>query len=108
MGLTVGRMRFLAGPKSPGLMGTTNSMLRKSLWEECSFPEDFNAGWGGEDSEWARRFMERGYFFVHDPELQVKHSHHLGWKDVFWQLRNWTKMGKDSRENPPEKQRRRF
>lgn len=34
MGLTVGRMRFLAGPESPGLMGTTNSMLRKSLWEE--------------------------------------------------------------------------
>ena len=101
-----GRRRFAARAGQTGLLGTTNAIIRKDLWEQHPFREDFNQGWGGEDSEWANYYIQRGYKIIHEPYLAVYHSHHLRWKDILWQWRNWRKMGKDG--GLPEKQRRYF
>lgn len=105
-GYTIGMIKYRVRKFALGLLGTTNAMIRKDLWEEYKFDENFNGGWGGEDSDWARHFIKLRYKIIHDPKFKVRHSHHLKFKDFFWQLNNWRKMivGGDN----PEKQKRNF
>ncbi|MEA2007446.1 MAG: glycosyltransferase family A protein [Patescibacteria group bacterium] len=105
-GYTIGMIKYRIKKFAPGLLGTTNAMLRKKLWEEYKFNENLNNGWGGEDSEWAWHFIKLGYVIIHDPKFKARHSHHLKFKDLFWQLNNWRKMiaGGDNLE----KQRKNF
>lgn len=105
-GYTIGMIEYKAKKFAPGLLGTTNAIIRKNLWEKYKFKEDFNQGWGGEDSDWARHFIKLGYKIIHDPKFKVRHSHHLKFKDFFWQLNNWRKMV--ASKNIPEKQRKNF
>jgi glycosyltransferase involved in cell wall biosynthesis len=63
------KMRF-------GIMGATNCMLRKSLWEKRHFDESFGAG--GEDGDWAKWVLETGYSIINDSHFTVEHSHGLG------------------------------
>jgi len=105
-GYLIGRKKFIANKKQSGLLGTTNAMIRKDLWQRYNFP-NINDGWGGEDTIWARYYIEKGYNIVHDPGLQVRHSHHLKLKDFWWQIANWKKMAK-KKKGKPVKQRRRF
>jgi len=113
VGYTVGSIRYrvgdfwysLFGGKN-GLLGTTNAIIRKDLWETYHFDESFNEGWGGEDSDWAWHFVGKGYKIIHDPRFRVRHSHHLRMCDVFWQIRNWHRM--IASEKVPERQRKYF
>ena len=105
-GYTLGIIKYKAGKYSPNLLGTTNAIIKKGLWEKYKFKEDLNQGWGGEDCDWARHFLESGYKIIHDPKFRARHSHHLKFKDFFWQLNNWRKMF--TAGNVPEKQRKNF
>jgi rhamnosyltransferase len=105
-GLTVGMIRFEAKGFEPGILGTTNAILRKDLWEKYNFNLNINDGWGGEDTDWSRHFMALGYKIIHDPKFTVRHSHHLKLKDLFWQINNWRKMS--ASKGTPEKQRKNF
>ncbi len=105
VGRTIGALKFKANKKMTGVLGTTNAIIRKDLWNQYHFNEKFNSGWGGEDTNWARYFMERGYCIVHEPKFRVRHSHNLSWKDFFWQLKNWLKMAYPVL-GIPEKQRK--
>lgn len=59
-----------------GVMGATNAIFRKDLWQGYHFNENFVMG--GEDYGWARHVLALGYVAIHDPKFRVYHSHHLG------------------------------
>ncbi len=105
-GYITGMIKFRAKNNSPGFFGTTNAFIRKDLWKEYPFDEKINQGWGGEDNDWANHFIKQGYKIIHDPKVKVRHSHHLKFKDYFWQYTNWKKMAPGG--EPPEKQKRNF
>lgn len=60
---------------------TVNCVLRRSSWEEYPFDEKLpnkipHAGkFGGEDYDWAREMLARGYDIIVEPRLNVYHSH---------------------------------
>lgn len=60
---------------------TINCIIRKSLWEEYPFdenlPEILHEAkiYGGEDYDWAREMMARGYNIIVEPRFNVYHSH---------------------------------
>ena len=112
-GYSVGSIRYRVGGlfyfffgSEYGILGTTNAMIRRELWEEYHFDESFNEGWGGEDSNWAWHFVKQGQKIIHDPRFRVRHSHHLRLRDTFWQIRNWRRMV--ATEKAPERQRKYF
>lgn len=70
-----------------GLLGNTNSLLRKDLWEERPFQERMNDG--GEDTEWACYFMNLGYLIVREPGMVIEHSHGVGLLGLIKQYRHW-------------------
>lgn len=59
--------------KRLGLLGNTNSIIPKKLWQEYHFNEKFVEG--GEDTEWANHFLKKGYIIIRDPKFSVYHSH---------------------------------
>ncbi len=93
-------------PLGISLLGTTNAILRKRLWQEYPFNESFNGGLGGEEADWAWHFVSTGYEIIHDPKFRVRHSHHLRIRDIFWQLQNWRYMV--TAERTPDRQRKYF
>lgn len=108
LGYTFGSFRFLANDHSVGLMGTTNCIIRKDLWNVHHFDETWNGGLGGEDVEWAQYYLSRGYKIIYDPKFRVYHSHHLRIRDILWQMKNWRKMGTLRKDVVPEVQRKYF
>ena len=71
-----------------GVMGTTNAIIRKDLWDQYHFNLDF-AG-GGEDGDWISYWMERGYVAIRDIKFTVRHSHGLdpvGYWRQYWHWR---------------------
>jgi len=60
---------------------TVNCVLRRSLWEEFPFDEKLPdkiphaRKFGGEDYDWAREMLARGYKIVVEPKFNVYHSH---------------------------------
>ena len=76
-----------------GALGFTNAIIRRDLWEKYNINEKF-AG-GGEDHDWARHWVAKGFVIVHDPNFKVYHSHNhglIGWAKQFW---GWIKMKKE-------------
>jgi glycosyltransferase involved in cell wall biosynthesis len=73
-----------------GIMGNTNSLIPKRLWEEHRF--DLGMSEGGEDAEWANYWLSKGYKFICEPRLSVYHSHGLSFKDFLSQRRHWQKV----------------
>lgn len=74
-----------------GVLGFTNAIIPKSLWELHHFDEKY-AG-GGEDGAWARYFIKQGYYFVDDPCFAVYHGHYIkSIKDFFKQRNIWNTM----------------
>lgn len=78
-----------------GVMGATNAIFRKDLWEAYHFNEDFIIG--GEDYDWACHFLARGFVTVQDPKFRVYHSHHLGLFGLISQGFKYQRMMKPSR-----------
>lgn len=64
---------YIEQSKHVGMMGATNAIFRKTLWEDRPFAEEFSHG--GEDTDWAGYWIQRGYVIVHEPGFRVKHSH---------------------------------
>lgn len=84
-----------------GELGTTNAILRADLWQKHHFNEKFARG--GEDGEWAKYWLNRGYKIIHDPRFKVYHSHNLGPIGQIKQYLNWTKLGKPRKFKPGPK-----
>lgn len=70
-----------------GVLGFTNAIIRKELWDKRHFNEQYGAG--GEDGEWAAYWLARGYIIIRDPKFTVMHSHYLGLAGWIAQWRNW-------------------
>ncbi|MCX6809206.1 MAG: glycosyltransferase family A protein [Candidatus Berkelbacteria bacterium] len=75
-----------------GVLGNTNSIIRKNLWQQHLFDEGLIKG--GEDTAWARYFLNKGYLIVRDPKFSVYHSHGLGLFKFLKQVRHWHKISK--------------
>ena len=69
-----------------GLMGNTNAIYRKDLWEEHKFDEGLIES---EDSEWAYHILKNSYYIVHDPRFAVFHSHHLSFVGLIGRKIDW-------------------
>lgn len=57
-----------------------NSALRRAVWEKYPFDDGVIAG---EDQEWSKKVLRKGYKIVYDPEAAVYHSHNYTLKAVF-------------------------
>lgn len=75
-----------------GVLGFTNAIIRKDLWERRSLNEDY--GGGGEDGEWCKYWIKKGYVAVRDRRFSVYHSHSLGLVGLIKQLRHWKSNNK--------------
>lgn len=56
-----------------------NSAIRRQLWEEHPFDECLT---GLEDIEWARYWMDAGYYVVYEPEAGIHHIHEEQWNQI--------------------------
>ena len=74
-----------------GVMGFTNAIIRKELWEKRRFNEDYGAG--GEDGEWVDYWFKRGYSAVKDEKFTVFHSHNLSLLGWYKQWEYWKSLG---------------
>ncbi|MDP3794896.1 MAG: glycosyltransferase family A protein [bacterium] len=70
-----------------GVLGFTNAIIRKDLWQQRPFNEEYGAG--GEDGEWAGYWLSKGYTIMRDPRFTVMHSHYLGLWGWYRQLKYW-------------------
>jgi len=74
-----------------GVMGFTNALIRKDLWDAHHFDERF-AG-GGEDGEWARHWFARGFHPIKAIGFAVRHSHNLSLEQWRKQRLYWAGLG---------------
>lgn len=74
-----------------GVMGFTNAIILKELWNKKNFNEDY--GLGGEDVEWAKYWFNKGYRAIKDRRFTVKHSHNLGLFGWYKQFQYWKSLG---------------
>lgn len=70
-----------------GVMGTTNAIIRKDLWDKYHFNLSFANG--GEDGDWIAYWMERGFVAIRDVKFTVRHSHSVGLIDYLKQYFHW-------------------
>lgn len=71
-----------------GVLGFTNAIIKKNLWEEYNFNEEY--GNGGEDGEWAGYWFSKGYYAIKDMGFTVHHSHYLNLSQWRKQLKYWS------------------
>jgi len=79
--------QLVIGRSAMGVMGFTNAIIRKDLWEKRKFNEAY--GLGGEDQEWAAYWLSKGYCAIRDIRFSVYHSHGLGLKGLRRQFQYW-------------------
>ena len=84
---------------SKGILGFTNAIIRKDLWQKRPINEAYGAG--GEDEEWAHYWLEQGYRVVKDEKFSVYHSHHLGFRPWIKQILEWQSLKKGPRRFKP-------
>ena len=75
-----------------GIMGFTNAVIPKELWEQYPFNEKFAAG--GEDGDWVNHWLKKGYRAVKDEQFTVRHSHELGLLGWYKQFKYWELIAK--------------
>lgn len=80
----------IANKKRMGILGNTNSIIRRDLWCDHHYDESYKDG--GEDGEWAYFFINKGYNIIKDPQFAVYHSHGYWIKDTIRQYRHWKKV----------------
>ncbi|KKP81937.1 MAG: Glycoside hydrolase family 2 protein [Candidatus Moranbacteria bacterium GW2011_GWF2_35_54] len=85
--LWLGKNKKIIKDAKMGVLGFTNAIIRKDLWEKRNINEEY--GKGGEDGEWAKYWLENGYEIVCDPKVSVQHSHGLGLIGLFKQWQHW-------------------
>lgn len=89
LGYAWARMRGVYSVKkvSLGVLGATNCIIRRSLWQTAPFDEAHQRG--GEDMLWAQWALDNGHAIIRDPAFSLYHSHGLGWRDLSRQWRFW-------------------
>jgi rhamnosyltransferase len=75
-----------------GVMGFTNAMFLKELWDKQHFDENYGAG--GEEGPWIQYWFDRGYIVIQDVKFTVKHSHYLGLLGWIKQYKEWLSLAK--------------
>ncbi len=70
-----------------GVMGFTNALIRKDLYEQ--YPIDEAYAGGGEDHVWTEYWINQGYHAIKDLNFAVHHSHYLGPIGWYKQWRHW-------------------
>ncbi len=70
-----------------GTLGFTNAIIRKDLWDTYPINESYAAG--GEDGDWMRHFLTKGYVAIKDLDFTVLHSHNLDFVSWKKQLQHW-------------------
>ncbi len=100
----LGRLFFAAYQKrrkeKSANMTNTNSLIRKDLWKQYPFDEEFS---GCEDYDWASEMLARGYKIIIDPNFSVFHSHFLLGKPGYLERKpRWKKttVAMDKRKRP--------
>lgn len=86
------KRRFIVKQNRMGVLGFTNAIIRKDLWEKHNFDENY--GLGGEDGEWAGYWFLKGYKAVKDIKFSVYHSHGLNRKQLVEQWEYWKSLSK--------------
>jgi rhamnosyltransferase len=89
------RMQFFIGAfqknvinkKGLGVLGFTNAIIRRDLWEKYNFDENY--GMGGEDTAWADYWFQKGFYAFKTSKFSVYHSHGLGLVGLYEQLKYW-------------------
>jgi len=84
-------VRILINSAKLGVMGFTNAIILKELWDKRNFNENYGAG--GEDGEWASFWFGRGYEAIKDEKFTVLHSHNLNLIGWLRQIRYWKSTG---------------
>ena len=75
-----------------GVLGFTNAIIRRDLWEENHFDEAY--GLGGEDGVWAKHWFGKGYAAIRDLNFSVLHSHGLGLIGLIQQQKYWYSLSR--------------
>lgn len=75
-----------------GVLGFTNAIIRRDLWELHNLDEAYGAG--GEDGEWVRFWLSKGYYSIKDLNFSVYHSHGLGLIALAKQFIHWMLISK--------------
>jgi glycosyltransferase involved in cell wall biosynthesis len=75
----------------PGILGATNCMIRRSLWETHPFDEAY--GLGGEDVAWARWAIAQEYKIICDYKFSLRHSHCNNFANLRKQIAYWRSLG---------------
>lgn len=96
------QVRVTAG--GMGVLGFTNAVIRRDLWERHHFDEAY--GLGGEDGEWSRYWFSRGYVAIRDIRFSVYHSHGLGLRALRQQWRYWASLDRPQPFRVPEFRRK--
>ncbi len=94
----LGKRRWIVTEAEGGVLGFTNALIRKDLWEKRPLNEKYGAG--GEDQEWATYWINQGYRAVYDKNFSVYHSHYLGFMGWIRQRRHWKSSGKSAPFKP--------
>lgn len=84
------QQRFVVRQAGMGVLGFTNAIIRRDLWNQRPFNEAYGAG--GEDGEWAAYWLQCGYIAVKDWRFTVHHSHNLGFLGWYRQFRYWKSL----------------
>jgi rhamnosyltransferase len=92
--LAIWRLQFKGVTKQKreqlGLLGATNSAIRRSLWQDHNYNEAWAAG--AEDSEWGRWAIDHKYNILFDPHFLVIHSHYLTFIKMIKQQHLWRRL----------------
>lgn len=84
------KQRYIIRQSGMGVLGFTNAIIRKDLWNKRQFNEEYGAG--GEDGEWAGYWLQKGCIAVKDWKFSVYHSHNLGFLGWYKQLYYWKSL----------------
>lgn len=80
---------------SMGVMGATNAVFRKDVWENMGGFDESGRQLGGEDTEYARYALANDYIIRREPLVVAHHSHGLNIVDYYRQFRAWQEMFSD-------------
>ena len=87
-----GEKRLIIRQSGMGVLGATNAVIRKELWNQHHFDESY--GMGGEDGEWGAYWFARGYVTIKDDRLTVRHSHNLSLRGHLRQRQYWRSLSR--------------
>lgn len=73
-----------------GVLGFTNAIIRKDLWEQHNLDERYANG--GEDGEWVKYWLSKDLIVIMDLKFSVHHSHYLNLRQWLQQYKYWSSV----------------